>query len=263
MTATMPLRAFLLDDEPLAVQRLARLLAEIDDVKIAGSATDPASALDWLSREPVDVLFLDIQMPGMNGFELLARLPDQPWIIFTTAYDEYALQAFEVNSIDYLLKPIAADQLKRALGKLQRLRDAPKPDWMRSPELRALLDDLSASLRMSRPEYPRRIASRVGDRISFVDLDTVTHFFARDKLTYAASAGHKHCVDESISELERRLDPSRFVRVHRAVLLNLDWVQEVNSRFAGRVSVSLKDAQNTRLPVARDRVRELKKRLGF
>jgi len=99
---------------------------------IAGSTTDPAAALEFLSREPVDVLFLDIQMPGMNGFELLARLPDQPSVIFTTAYDQYALKAFEVNSIDYLLKPVDPEQLERALRKLERFRGAAKPE-LRTP----------------------------------------------------------------------------------------------------------------------------------
>ncbi len=116
-----PLRVYLVDDEPLAVDRLRRLLAG-SDVDIAGSTSDPETALAFLSRETVDALFLDIQMPGMNGFELLARLPEQPLVIFTTAYDQYALRAFEVNSIDFLLKPIDPEHLQRALRKLQSLR---------------------------------------------------------------------------------------------------------------------------------------------
>jgi two-component system LytT family response regulator len=122
---TAPLRAYLVDDEPLAIERLRRLLASAGGLRIAGSATDPAAALDFLNRESIDVLFLDIQMPGMNGFELLSRLNEQPFVIFTTAYDEYALKAFEVNSIDYLLKPIEPEQLARALKKLDRLRPRP------------------------------------------------------------------------------------------------------------------------------------------
>ena len=114
---TAPLRAYLVDDEPLAVERLTRLLAKFPNLAIAGNSTDPAEALAFL-RSPagsgIDVLFLDIQMPGMNGFELLSRLETQPFVIFTTAFDEYALRAFEVNSIDYLLKPIDAEHLARA-----------------------------------------------------------------------------------------------------------------------------------------------------
>jgi two-component system LytT family response regulator len=199
----------------------------------------------------------------MNGFELLARLHAQPFVIFTTAYDEYALKAFEVNSIDYLMKPIEPEQLARALKRLNRLRPSAKPDWQRNPELPALLKELAASLRGERAGYPRRIASRVGERISFLDLDAVTHFLAHDKLTYALVNGHRHCVDQTITELERRLDPAKFLRVHRSALVNVDWIHEVNSWFAGKVILSLKDAQRSQIPVARDRVRSLKSLLNI
>jgi two-component system LytT family response regulator len=256
--------AYLVDDESLAIERLSRLLAGFDSIHIIGSATDPAQALAYLnddSIEPVDVLFLDIQMPGMTGFDLLARLKDQPFVIFTTAFDEYALRAFEVNSIDYLVKPIEADQLARALKKLGRLRPVPKPDWQRDSA--AVLQQLAASLQAPQPDYPRRIASRVGERILFLDLDEVTHFIAHDKLTYAVVNGHRHSVDQSITELEHRLDPARFLRIHRSALVNVDWIQEINSWFAGKVILSLKDPQHTQIPVARDRVRSLKASLGI
>jgi two-component system LytT family response regulator len=256
------LRAYLVDDEPLAIERLERLLKSAANLCIVGNATDPAEALAFLNRESIDVLFLDIQMPGMNGFELLSRLDKQPFVIFTTAYDEYALKAFEVNSIDYLMKPIEPEQLARALKKLERLHPSAKTDWQQNPELPVLLKQLAASLRGEKVDFPRRIASRVGERISFLDLDAVTHFEAHDKLTYAIVNGHRHCVDQSIAELELRLDPARFVRVHRSALVNADWIHEVNTWFAGKVVVCLKDPQRTQIPVARDRVRTLKARLG-
>ncbi len=260
------LRAYLVDDEPLAIERLERLLASAGGLRITGSATDPAQALEFLngdSGEAIDVLFLDIQMPFLNGFDLLSRLTRQPFVIFTTAYDEYALRAFEVNSIDYLMKPIEPEQLARALKKLDRLCPTIKPDWQRNPDLPALLKELAASLRGERRDYPLRIASRVGERIVFLDLDSVTHFLAQDKLTYAVVAGRRHCVDQTIAELERRLDPAKFLRVHRSALVNMDWIHEVNSWFAGKVLLSLKDPQRTSIPVARDRVRSLKSRLGI
>ena len=262
---TVSLRAYLVDDEPLAIERLERLLAGFDGLRIAGSATDPAHALDFLNgeAESIDVLFLDIQMPGMNGFELLSRLNEQPFVVFTTAYDEYALRAFQVNSIDYLVKPIELEQLARAIKKLDRLRPIQKPDWQSNPDLPVLLKELAASLHGERPDYPRRIASRLGERITFLDLDTVTHFVAQDKLTYAVVNGHRHSVDQTIAELERRLDPARFLRIHRSALVNVEWIHEVNSWFAGKVILSLKDTQRTQLPVARDRVRSLKSRLGI
>jgi two-component system LytT family response regulator len=257
------LRAYLVDDESLAIERLSRLLAPYAGLEIAGSSTDPKEALAVLNGESIDVLFLDIQMPGMTGFDLLSRLTVQPFVIFTTAYDEYALRAFEVNSIDYLVKPVEAEQLARAVKKLERVRPVAKAEWQQSAELPHLLEELAQSLKGQREGYPRRIASRVGERISFLDLDAVTHFIAQDKLTFAVTGSQRHAVDQSIAELERRLDPARFLRVHRSALVNVDWIQELNTWFAGKVILSLKDAQRTQIPVARDRVRVLKDRLGI
>lgn len=264
MNAGSPrLRAYLLDDEPLAVKRLRRLLEATGRLEIAGAASDPEEALAWLSANRVDVLFLDIQMPGISGFDLLARLPEQPMVVFTTAFDQYALKAFEVNSIDYLLKPIEPQQLERALGKLERLGAGGRQEWAARADIRAVLDDLSRALRLPQPEYPDRIASRLGDRVQLIELAKVTHFFARDKLTYAAAGGQDYCVDHSINELERKLDPKRFMRIHRSTMVNLEWVQEVDAWPGGGAVIRLKDAKNTQLTVARDRVRALKERLGF
>ncbi len=261
---TAPLRAYLVDDEPLATERLKRLLANYDSLHIAGSTTDPAEAVAYLNGDvDIDVLFLDIQMPGMNGFELLSRLAAQPFVIFTTAYDQYALRAFEVNSIDYLVKPIEREQLERALAKLGRLRPVAKPAWQHDPELPAVLKEMAESMLRQRVSAPRRVASRVGDRVLFLDLDTVSHFIARQKLTYAVMNGREHSVDQTIADLERKLDPARFFRIHRAILLNLDWVKQANVSFAGRATILLKDERGTQLPVARDRLRMLSSRLEF
>jgi two-component system, LytTR family, response regulator len=259
-----PLRAYLVDDEPLAVERLKRLLAKYDSLLIAGGTTDPAEAQAFLnSNAEIDVLFLDIQMPGMNGFELLSRLAAQPFVIFTTAYDQYALRAFEVNSIDYLLKPIEPEQLDRALAKLGRLRPVARPAWQQNPDLPAILKEMADSLLGQKLSSPRRVASRVGDRIQFLDLDAVSHFIAHEKLTYAVTNGREHCVDQTIADLERKLDPARFFRIHRAILLNLDWVKQADVSFAGRATILLKDERGTHLPVARDRLRMLRSRLEF
>jgi two-component system LytT family response regulator len=258
-----PLRAYLVDDEALAIERMKRLLARFSEIEIVGSFTDAAKALEALRNELPDVLFLDIQMPVMNGFELLSRLDEHPFVIFTTAYDEYALKAFEVNSIDYLMKPIDPEHLERALKKLGRLRPVAKPEWQQDPDLATILNQLASTLRNPQSAYPSRVASRVGERISFLDLEAVTHFIAKEKLTYAVVKGHPHCIDHTIAELEQRLNPAKFIRIHRAVLLNVDWIHEVNSWFAGKVVVSLKDARQTELTVARDRVRYLKSQLGI
>jgi two-component system, LytTR family, response regulator len=263
---TAALHAYLVDDEPLATERLERLLAAFQIIQVYGSEVDPARAIEFLNGPggaAIDVLFLDIEMPGMNGFELLSRLARQPFVIFTTAYDQHALRAFEANTIDYLLKPIETEHLQRALAKLGKLRPVAKPEWQQSPELPAMLRELAASLQRGQTGYPNRIASRIGERISFLPLDDVTHFIAQDKLTYAVVNGRSHCVDQTISDLEHRLDPAKFLRIHRAALVNVDWVHEVNSWFAGKVVLTLKDNGHTQLTVARDRVRSVKDRLGI
>jgi two-component system LytT family response regulator len=129
--------------------------------------------------------------------------------------------------------------------------------------LATILNQLASTLRNPQVGYPSRVASRVGERISFLDLETVTHFIAKEKLTYAVVKGRPHCVDQTIAELEQKLNPAKFIRIHRAVLLNVDWIHEVNSWFAGKVVVSLKDTPRTELTVARDRVRYLKSQLGI
>jgi len=256
----MKLRAYLVDDEPLALQRLKRLLNRTGRVDVIGSTTDPEEAVAALESETPDVCFLDIQMPRLDGFEMLARLPTQPLVVFTTAYEQYALKAFSVNSADYLLKPVELDQLERAITKIESLRSMGAPSQQ---DLHALLKDLTESVRQTRIDYPNRIASRLGDRLWFIDLPRVTHFYAEDKLTYAAADGKTYCVDSTISELELRLDPKKFIRIHRSTLLNIDWIKEVTSLPGGGLNVRLKDARETDLTVARDRAREFKSRLGF
>lgn len=257
------IRAFVIDDEPLAVKRLVRMLEETGRVELAGSSTDPVDALAALSKHPVDVLFLDIQMPGMTGFEMLGMLESQPLVVFTTAYDQYALRAFDVNSIDYLLKPVEERHLARSLDKIERLRQTP----MAPPEWKAMLAQLADALQHRgdgvAAGYPERVASRLGERIHILDLKNVTHFFAQDKLTYAATEGKNYVVDHTVAELEQKLDPRQFCRIHRSSLLNLAWAREVDAWFGGRVLVRLKDAKGTELQVARERAQELKKRLAI
>jgi len=254
----MAIRAFLVDDEALAIKRLTRMLAATDRAEVVGSSTDPIEAVPAILTSKPDVLFLDIEMPGMNGFQMLTKLDPQPLVVFTTAYDQYALRAFGVNSVDYLLKPVEAAELNRALDKIERMIRGGEA----RPEIRELLDRL-ASVAAPQPEYPDRIASRIGERVEFVELSRVTHFFARDKLTYAATPTKSYVIDHTIQELEQKLNPRKFVRVHRATLLNVDYVHEMHSWFAGRMMVRLKDEKHTELTVSRDRVKALKQRLGI
>jgi two-component system, LytTR family, response regulator len=251
----MPLiRAFVVDDERLAVQRLTRLLTETGRVVVAGSATDPQEALDALGGMDVDVAFLDIQMPEMTGLELVERLNRDIPVIFTTAYDRYALEAFAVNSIDYLLKPVESSRLGKALDKLERLRGQAAPD------IRALAKQLARELASGRKL--ERVASRVGERTTVLDVARITHFFAKDKLTFAVSGGREHVIDFTMAELDAHLDSRRFVRIHRATIVNVASVQEICPGVDGLL-VRLRDDARTELSVARDRVRELKERLGI
>lgn len=249
------MRAYVVDDERLAVERLTRLLNATGRVTIAGSATDPVAALEFLRATPVDVLFLDIQMPGLTGFELLEQLHRDVAVVFTTAYDRYALDAFGVNSLDYLLKPIEADRLEQALDKVERFAGQARPD------VRALARELAAQLAPNR--RLERIASRVGERTAVLDVARVSHFTSKDKLTFAVVNGHEHVIDHTLTELEAQLDARRFARIHRATIVNIGFVQELFPAVDGGVLVRLKNEPKTELSVARDRVRELKLRLGI
>lgn len=249
------LRAYLVDDEQLAIKRLTRLLGGTGRVEIVGSTTDPEAALAFLRENRVDVLFLDVQMPGLSGFQLLEQLADDVPVVFTTAFDRYALAAFDVSSVDYLLKPIEPERLTRALDKVERLGTRES-----KPDVRALARELAA--RLTPGHRLERIASRVGERTTVLDVSRITHFFSKDKLTFAVVGGREHAIDFTLAELEERLDARRFVRIHRATIVNAAFVQELYPAVDG-VSVRLKDEGKTELNVARDRVRELKNRLGI
>jgi two-component system LytT family response regulator len=258
MTAVSKLRVYLVDDEPLALKRLARLLEQSWRAAGAGMTCDPAQAIAALREQAIDVLFTDIQMPGLSGFEMLARVEPQPLVVFTTAYSEHALRAFEVNSIDYLMKPIDERQLDRALNKLERICGGLE----KKPGLESLLAQLAAVLPAQKP-FAARLASRCGDRIEFVDLSKVTHFYANDKLTYASTPKKDYVIDYTITDLEDSLDPLKFVRIHRSTVVNLEFVQELYSWFSDRMMVRINDGKDTELTVARERVRTLKDRLGL
>ena len=215
-------RVFVVDDEPLAIRRLVRMLEATERVEIAGTASDPREAIASITDD-IAAVFLDISMPEVDGFAVAHRLPPATLVIFTTAHDEHALRAFEVNALDYLVKPVRADALARALDKLARRRGGP------------------------------RLTSRVGDRTHVVELDRVTHFYAEDKLTYAIAGDASYVVDDTITALEERHGSEGFFRIHRATLVRLTAIAEV---LANPPRVKLRDGSE--LSVARDRVRALK-----
>jgi two-component system LytT family response regulator len=231
------------------MRRLARMLG--DRVEIVGQATEPADAVARIAADgAIDLVFLDISMPGMDGFDVATRLPASAMVVFTTAHDEHALRAFETNAIDYLLKPIREDELARALAKLERLRALPSPDA--DAELAAAMTRIGAA-------RPERIASRLGDRIHLVELDRVTHFFAEDKLTYAVTSERSYVVEPSVADLERSYARLGFFRIHRATLVRVAAIVELASTSDG---TRVRLADGTELAVARERARALKDKLG-
>ena len=250
------LKVFLIDDEPLALKRLSRLLLETEKVEIIGSTTEPLKALQTIPTLALDAIFLDIQMPELTGFELLQKLGNYPPVIFTTAFDEFALKAFEVYSIDYLLKPIEAERLEKALSKLEKVA-ADKPDETKL-NLQKLLENLSPKPLLE------RLPSRIGGKVQIIDVKEITHFFAEDKMTFAGQIdGRNFPLDFSLNELENRLEKRTFLRVHRNSIVNVNFIEEVHGWFSGQVIIRLKTAKKTEVIVARERVKNLKDFLGM
>lgn len=250
------LKVFLIDDEPLAIKRLSRLLKESGKVEIIGQTNESLDALKIIPSLNVDAIFLDIQMPELTGFELLQKLETYPPVIFTTAYDEFALKAFDVYSVDYLLKPIENERLEMALEKLENLvsKDAS------SSNIEKLLENLANK----KQESIERIASRIGGKVQVLDVNEITLFFAQDKLTFAQTPDCKEFpLDDSLNKLEEKLDSRTFLRVHRSSIVNLNFIEEVHGWFSGKVLIRLKDKQKTEITVARNRVKILKKTLGM
>ena len=256
MSVRPSLRAFLIDDERLALNRLARMLEATKRVEIVGRATDPTDGLAAVAASAVDVLFLDIHMPGLSGFQVVERVPPGPSVVFVTAHDAHAVRAFEVNAVDYLLKPVERARLDTALDRVAARRATPGGD-----DLRATLERLARELRAT--PFIEHLAARTRDRVQLVPTAEVTHVLAKDRATYAVTATTQHMLDATLAELERRLDPARFLRINRGILVNLAWVAELRAEPGGHLAVRLKDAAHTELTVSRDRARALKERLGL
>jgi two-component system LytT family response regulator len=246
----MKYRAVLVEDEPLALQRLERLLgAHAEKIEVVGSAQDGLAAAETIRVLRPDVVFLDIQMPGLDGFEVLKRLDRQPWIIFCTAYDEYALRAFETHSVDYLLKPIEPERLSRAIEKLVCMtRDG-------KDEVHQNIERLLAGL----PSMPTRLRVQSGDRFRLLPLNEIYYLRAADKYVEVHTYDETHLMTESLSQLEQRLPSQDFVRIHRAAIVNLAHLDEIFRWFSGGYRVRMRDKARTELDVSRSG----KSRLGL
>jgi two-component system LytT family response regulator len=239
------MNALLVDDERLARQELRRLLAAHADVTIVGEAVNAEDAVSRLSEPSIDLVFLDIQMPGGSGFDVLERLDRVPLVVFTTAFDEYAVRAFEVNAFDYLLKPIRAERLAAVLDKarvaLTVTRDARQPGRPRSPAERVFLRD--------------------GDRCWIVQWSEIVLFEVEGNYTRAYFGGNRPLLRVSLNALEARLDPSLFFRVSRRHIINLRFIESVESTPDGTYIIHLKN--KSEVPVSRRQSRQLRESLGL
>jgi len=249
------IRALVVDDEAPARDHLARLLSVHADIQIIGQAVNGFDALEKIGELHPDVVFLDIEMPGFNGFEVIENLPEPPVIVFATAYDEFAVRAFEANALDYLLKPI---QPPRVAQCLDRLRVSLAGRGERPAEsLGKLLTEVGPKLIGTRT----RIAARKGKRIVVLPLSEVTHISLEDKLAFVHTEKDRFLTDRTIGELEQTLEPSGYFRISRGELVNLDAVRELLPWFSGTYKVKL--SSGAELDVSRERARELKHLMGL
>lgn len=234
------LKALVVDDEAPARSELRFLLEEAGDVEVVGEASNAIEALQLIKAIPYDVIFLDIDMPGLSGMqmaEVLSGLAKPPALVFVTAHSEHALQAFEVAAVDYLVKPVEIERLKIAIGRLS----APEPGV----------------------ERVERIPVEKAGRKILVGVDEIYYVMAKDDYSYLFTDSDRYLSTISLAQLESRLERSGFFRVHRRFLVNLDRVQEVVPMYGGTLLLTLRDSARTQVPVSRRRVPALKKQLGL
>jgi two-component system response regulator LytT len=263
------LTAVLVDDEQLARDELAFLLGQVGGVDIVGTAGNGIEAVDTISRLRPDMVFLDIQMPGLTGFEVARKLIDEETpshIIFVTAYDRHAIEAFEVNAVDYLLKPVEPARLEVAVQRARRLiafeRPAePAPDTGMPGVTPAQLEKI-VEIVAERQHRRDRLALKVGERFLLVQADEVIYAsLSNDVITVVAGkhVGTSSC--RTLDELQEQLDPSIFWRVHRSHLVNINKVKEIVPWFNRNYLLRMKDEKATEIPVSRNHTRRLREYL--
>jgi two-component system LytT family response regulator len=246
-------RILIVDDEAPARERLKRLLAGIEGVELVGEAEDGPQAVELIEQEQPDLVLLDVQMPGLDGFGVIEALEEPPPIVFVTAYDEYAIRAFEVNALDYLLKPFSRERLEQAIHRAQEAR-ADEQDF--ASRLAPLLESLSGQ-----GYYLPRLAVRDGDRIRVLNVDQVDWIGVENEKTFVHVGSEAYPIRRTLADLEARLDPARFFRAHRSAIVNLDRVQEIVPWFKG--SHKLRLTTGAEVELSRAQARALRKVLGW
>ena len=248
------IRTVVVDDEKLARDRLVGFLAGLDDVSLLGQAADGVEALRLIEEERPDLL--DVQMPGMDGFEVLKALREPPrHVVFSTAYDEYAIRAFEVGAVDYLLKPFGRRRVEEAVGRVRARLGAANsaPDW----------ESVLKRLEEQRKVYVSQVPVHSGKRILIVPVTDVLWFGVEYRLVYAHTAERAFMTNYTLRDLEERLDPALFFRAHKSNLVNLKHVKEIVPWFGGRYKLVMRDAAGSEVALSRAQTRALRARLRW
>ena len=254
----MPCKVLVVDDEPLARMRLKTLLEPYaSEFEVVGEAGSGAQTIEKIQELDPDVGFLDIQMPDMDAFEVLKNVgeDDMPLIVFTTAYENFALRAFEENTVDYLLKPVDPERLEGTIEKLRRNVSN------RSAQQQMPADFTWEKFRdmvNARGSYLQRIQVKIGDRILLVNVDEIIRFQSEDKYTTIYTPTGQFVIDTPLVDLEKKLDPSMFVRIHRAHLVAIDYIAEIRKSDMSRLVVVLRDKNRTQLLVSRNFVKTVR-----
>jgi len=246
---TPRIRALVVDDEPAARAAIRALLADDTDIHIVGECADGRTALDAIRGQAPDLLFLDIQMPEMDGFTLLRRLDpaEIPVVLFVTAYDQYALRAFEVHALDYLLKPFDDERFREAVAHAKQ--------QVRQGKLGALSEQLAALLEgVGRPpaatsngRYLKRLAIKAGGRVTILGVKDIDWIEAEGDYVKIHAGRAWHLLRETMKHLETQFDPARFVRIHRSTIVNVERIKELQPYFRGEYVVILQDGTSLKL----------------
>ena len=262
------LRAVLVDDEQLAREELGYLLEQLGGVEVIGQAGDGLDALNTIDRLQPDVVFLDVQMPGLNGFEVARGLLDREigvQIVFVTAFDQRAIEAFEVNAVDYLLKPVDPSRLEIAVRRARRrIASELQPDAVGGPPGAIAADQLERILQLVNERQSRRerLVIKVGDRLLLVQADEIIHASLSDETItivtgqFAGTSNYR-----TLDELHARLDATVFWRVHRSHLVNINKIKEIVPWFSRNYILRMKDEKATEVPVSRSQTRRLREYL--
>jgi DNA-binding LytR/AlgR family response regulator len=249
------LRTLVVDDEKLARDRLRTFLRAIDDVEVVGEAANGPEAVRLIEEERPDLVFLDIQMPGMDGFGVLRALTHKPQVVFATAYDSYAIKAFEVHAADYLLKPITRDRLTESVRRVRGRRDngVPAPD----------LDEIARALQQRERRWAAQLPVHKGRQILVLPVEQIFWFEVEYRLVYAHTASERYMTSFTLKELEDRVDPETFFRAHKSRLVNLHHVKAIVPWFGGRFKLVMRNPAGSEVELSRAQARVLRRRMHW